>query len=204
MDVFSLSDSLDSVASEVVVCMKCPLWKSRKKAVPGVGNTNSLIMLIGEAPGKSEDEKGEPFVGAAGRSLSSLLLRACFKRGEVFITNVVKCRPPANRQPKSLEIETCTPYLDRQILLIRPKFIVPLGSHSTSYVFSKASLPFTSITKVRGKSYKTSILDLPTTVFPTFHPASALYNHDNEETLKNDFDLLGKTVQKAHKKIKKN
>ena len=138
---------LDVVASEVRVCTKCPLWKSRKNAVPGVGNPETRTILIGEAPGMSEDVKGEPFVGTAGKLLDTLLSQIGLSREQVFITNIVKCRPPGNRQPKPLEIETCTPYLNRQILIIQPEFIVTLGSHSTAYIFSKTTLPFSSITQ---------------------------------------------------------
>ena len=189
---------LDAVASEVIVCTKCPLWKTRKNAVPGAGNPQSRIMFIGEAPGSSEDDKGEPFVGTAGKFLNTLLSNIGFSREQVFITNIVKCRPPRNREPKPLEIETCTPYLDRQMLTIQPKFVVTLGSHSTSYVFSKAMLPFSSITRVHGKLYKATILGLQLKMFPTFHPASALYNPQYKETLENDFQLLKTKLPKAH------
>lgn len=192
---------LDVVASEVVVCAKCPLWKSRKNAVPGVGSPTSPIMFIGEAPGRSEDVKGEPFVGMAGKFLDTLLSQIGFSREQVFITNVVKCRPPGNRQPRPLEVETCTPYMDRQMLIIRPKFVVTLGNHSTSYVFSKATLPFSSITQVRGKLYKATILGLRLTVFPTFHPASALYNPEYKEILEHDFQLLRTKLPKAHSNV---
>jgi len=188
---------LNAVASEVVVCVKCPLCKSRKNAVPGVGSPRSRIMFIGEAPGASEDAEGEPFVGMAGKFLDTLLSQIGFSREQVFITNVVKCRPPSNREPKPLEIETCTPYMDRQMLIIRPKFVVTLGSHSTSYVFSKAMLPFNSITQVRGKMYKATILGLQLAVFPVFHPASALYNPQYKEILEDDFRLLKTKLPKA-------
>lgn len=188
--------SLDAVASEVIGCIKCPLWKGRKKAVPGEGSPTSRIMLIGEAPGSSEDAKGKPFVGIAGRFLNVLLQQAGLSRRQVFITNVVKCRPPRNRPPRRLEIETCTPYLDRQLLIVRPDFIISLGSHSTSYIFSKAMLHFTSITKARGNMRRTSVLGLKLTIFPTFHPASALYNSEYKETLNHDFQSLKKKLSK--------
>jgi uracil-DNA glycosylase family 4 len=190
--------SLDAVASEVIVCTKCPLWKSRKNAVPGVGSPRSQLMLIGEAPGASEDAKGEPFVGAAGKLLDTLLSQIGLSRKQVFITNVVKCRPPRNREPRPIEIETCTPYLDRQFLAIKPAFVVPLGSHSTAYVFSKTMLPFNGITRARGKMYTTTILGLQLTVFPTFHPASALYTPEYKEILHRDFKLLRTKLQRPH------
>lgn len=195
---------LDAVASEVIVCTKCPLWKSRRNAVPGLGSPRSQMMFIGEAPGSSEDFKGEPFVGTAGKFLDTLLSQIGFSREQVFITNVVKCRPPRNREPKPLEIEACTPYLDRQMLIIRPKFVVTLGSHSTSYIFSKATLPFSSITRIRGRLYKATILGSQVTLFPTFHPASALYNPKYKEILEQDFQLLKTTLLKAHSKANRN
>ncbi len=194
----SKKELLNAVASEVTVCTKCPLGASRKNAVPGSGRPTSRIMLIGEASGASEDAKGEPFVGTAGKFLDTLLFQIGWSRKQVFITNIVKCRPPKNRQPNALEIETCTPYMDRQILIIRPDFIVSLGSHSTSYVFSKATLPFSSITQVHGKTFKTTILGLQTTLFPTFHPASALYNPASKEILERDFQHLRKEVAKLN------
>ena len=99
------------VAAEVVICIKCDLWKTRRKAVPGIGNTESKVLLIGEAPGESEDFKGEPFVGSAGKFLDELLSQIGLSRNDVFITNIVKCRPPGNRDPSPTEIETCNPYL---------------------------------------------------------------------------------------------
>jgi uracil-DNA glycosylase family 4 len=189
---------LDVVASEVIVCTKCPLWKSRKNAVPGVGNPETRTMFIGEAPGVSEDAKGEPFVGTAGKLLDTLLSQIDLSREQVFITNVVKCRPPRNRQPKPLEIETCTPYLDRQILTIQPEFIVTLGSHSTAYIFSKAILSFSTITQTRGSTRKTTLLGLPLIIFPTYHPASALYNPEHKKVLEHDFQLLKMILQDTH------
>jgi uracil-DNA glycosylase family 4 len=191
---------LDAVAAEVVVCTKCGLWETRKNAVPGVGNPESQVMLIGEAPGRSEDIKGEPFVGAAGEFLDVLLSEIGLSRGNVFITNVVKCRPPKNREPHPKEIETCTPYLDKQIKTIHPKFIATLGSHSTAYIFSKASLTFNGITQVRGRLYEASILGSQVTIFPTFHPAAALYSGRFKDQLTDDFRLLGYELGKRRLK----
>jgi len=187
---------LDAVAAEVVVCVKCDLCKGRKKAVPGVGNPESRVLFIGEAPGQSEDLKGEPFVGAAGKFLNTLLSEIGFSRADVFITNVVKCRPPRNRDPRPDEIETCTPYLNRQIGIIQPKLIVTLGNHSTAYVLSKAQLPFHSITQARGKVYETTILGLKVAVFPTFHPAAALYSARYKKQLEEDFQRMKEELLK--------
>jgi len=194
--ILSNKHFLDAVASEVMVCVKCDLWKGRKKAVPGVGNPASRVLFIGEAPGQSEDLKGEPFVGAAGKFLDTLLSEIGFSRADVFITNVVKCRPPRNREPTPDEIETCTPYLNRQIDIIQPRFIVTLGNHSTAYILSRERLPFHSITQARGKIYETSILGLNVPVFPTFHPAAALYSAHYKQQLEEDFQLIKEQLLK--------
>jgi len=187
---------LDAVAAEVVVCTKCLLWKTRKNAVPGEGSPEAFIMLIGEAPGYWEDVKGKPFVGVAGRFLDILLSEIGLSREGVFVCNVLKCRPPRNREPEPKEIQTCTHYLDRQIKIIQPKLIVTLGNHSTAYLFSKASLPFSGITQVRGKCYETTIYRRRITVFPTFHPAAALYSARYKKDLLRDFTLLKSEISK--------
>jgi DNA polymerase len=192
----SRKELLDTVAAEVVVCIKCPLSKTRKKAVPGEGNPESSIMFVGEAPGYWEDIKGRPFVGDAGKFLDSLISEVGFSREDVFICNVVKCRPPENREPLPNEIETCTPYLDRQIRVIQPKFIVALGKHSTACILSKAGLPFNSITQAHGKFHDASFLGLKVTIFSTFHPAAALYNPKYKEQIISDFKLLKQELEK--------
>jgi DNA polymerase len=181
---------LDIVASEVTVCKKCDLWRSRRNAVPGTGSVRSKVFFIGEAPGQSEDAIGKPFVGAAGEFLNTLLSEIGLSREDVFITNVVKCRPPQNRQPLPLEIAACTPYLDRQISTIKPKVIVPLGNHSTAYVLFKADLSFNGITQVHGKLFETSVLGMHVIIFPTFHPAAALYSGEYKKRLIVDFQVL--------------
>jgi DNA polymerase len=188
---------LAAVASEVTVCTKCLLWKTRRNAVPGEGGAKSKIMLIGEAPGRSEDAQGRPFVGAAGKFLGELLSEISVSREEVFITNVVKCRPPRNRVPKSLEVQACTPYLDRQMRIIKPKFIVTLGNYATAYIFSKAKLPFNGITLVHGKPHEATILSMKVTVFPMFHPATVLYNPKYKTVLRQDFQSLKDEVERT-------
>jgi len=180
------------------VCTKCDLHKKRTKAVPGIGNSETKIVLIGEAPGKSEDLKGEPFVGSAGKFLDELLTKTGLKREDVFITNIVKCRPPENRDPLPKEIETCTPYLNRQIGIIQPKFIITLGKHSTSYIFSRTNLQFRSITQTRGKTCEVSLLGMKITVFPTFHPAAALYSAEYKAQLEKDFQQIGTELSKRN------
>lgn len=181
---------LETIASEVMACTKCGLWRTRKNAVPGEGSPHTKIMFVGEAPGYWEDVKGRPFVGAAGKFLDTLLAEMGISRSEVFIGNILKCRPPGNREPASAEIEACTPYLDRQITAIKPRLIVTLGNYSTAYIFSKAKLPFKGITEAKGKFYQTKILGLAVTVFPTFHPAAGLYSAKYKQLLLEDFRLL--------------
>jgi DNA polymerase len=154
------------------------------------------VLLIGEGPGLSEDLKGEPFVGPAGRFLDSLLSDIGSSRADVFITNVVKCRPPKNRDPQPDEITTCTPYLNRQIAILEPNFIITMGKHSTAYVLSKAGLPFLSITQARGRVYEVSLLGMKVAIFPTFHPAAALYSAQYKDQLEKDFQQIRNELAK--------
>lgn len=190
----SKEEALEAVASEVKVCKKCGLWKTRRNAVPGEGNPNAKVMFVGEAPGYWEDVKGRPFVGAAGKLLDALLAEAGLSRDGVFIGNVLKCRPPGNRDPLPAEIQACTPYLDRQIEAIRPRLMVTLGNHSTAYIFVRSGLQFNGITSARGKFYRADFLGLAVTVFPTFHPAAGLYSAKYKQFLTADFKMLGAKI----------
>ncbi len=186
----SKRELLSAIAAEILACHKCELWKTRKNPVPGEGSPESQIMFIGEAPGYWEDVKGKPFVGAAGNFLNTLLSEAGLSRENVFIGNILKCRPPKNREPSRDEIKTCTSYLNSQIRVIQPEFVVTLGNYSTAYIFSKVALSFNGITRVHGKFCKASILDMQVTIFPTFHPAAALYHPKYKEQLITDFHTL--------------
>jgi len=181
---------IEAIAEEIKNCRRCDLSKKRINAVPGEGNANSPILMIGEAPGYWEDRKGRPFVGAAGKLLDEILEKININRSEIFITNVLKCRPPGNRDPRSEEIRACTPFLDRQIQIIKPKLIVTLGRHSTSYLFSKMNLRFDGISKVRGRICPARFAEWRCYVMPTYHPAAALYNTNLKEVLLNDFRRL--------------
>jgi len=191
---------IEKIASEVLVCIKCPLWKGRRNAVPGEGNVDASVVFVGEAPGYWEDVKGLPFVGAAGKILNALLTKIGLPRDRVFITNVVKCRPPENRDPEPNEVKTCTSlYLNRQIALIQPRIIVTLGRHSTAYILSKAGLQAKAsegITQLRGKVIQTRFLNLPVSVIPMFHPAAVLHNPKYRDALEKDFDLLKNELKK--------
>ena len=180
-------DSLEKIAADVRGCPLCKLSRSRKNAVPGEGQLSAKIMFIGEAPGRSEDEKGRPFVGAAGRILDELLKKAGIERSEVFITNIVKCRPPNNRVPKEDELTACRPYLNRQIALIRPKVICILGR--TAY---SSLLGGSSITANRGKIVERA----GQKYFLTFHPAAVIYNKDLLSALEADLKKLAVEINK--------
>jgi DNA polymerase len=180
-------DSLEKIAANVRGCPLCKLSRSRKNAVPGEGQLSAKIMFIGEAPGRSEDEKGRPFVGAAGRILDDLLKKAGIERSQVFITNMVKCRPPNNRVPKEDELTACRPYLDRQIALIKPKVICILGR--TAY---SSLLGGSSITASRGKIVERA----GQKYFLTFHPAAVIYNKGLLSALEADLKKLVVEINK--------
>ena len=179
---------LAEVAAEVRVCTLCELSQSRTHAVPGVGPENADIFFIGEGPGWHEDQQGLPFVGASGRFLTELIQRAGFQRDEVFITNVVKCRPPGNRDPLPDEIAACSGYLERQIGAIDPLVIVTLGRFSMSRYF-----PNERISRIHGQPKKIG----RRTVVPMYHPAAALHQGSLRGAIEEDFDQLGKIVAKA-------
>ncbi len=188
------NELLDEVVAEVRDCRKCRLWKQAKNPVPGEGNPEARLMLIGEGPGYQEDVKGRPFVGRAGKLLDSLLSGIGFGREEVYITNIVKHRPPQNRAPKEDEISACSPYLDRQIRIINPEIIVTLGNHSTGYILSKINVEFGGITGVRGKVFEGKLFGIPLKIMPTFHPAAALYNPAYLSSLEEDFRVIKKEL----------
>ncbi len=160
-----MADSLEAVAAEVRGCTKCPLSRSRTHAVPGEGPADARVMLIGEGPGFHEDRQGRPFVGPSGQYLEQLLASVGLDRKQVFITNVVKCRPPGNRDPLPDELAACRDYLDRQLALIRPAIVVTLGRYSMDRFF-----PGQSITRIHGQPKRVGDVFY----LPLFHPAAAL------------------------------
>ncbi|MEM0268118.1 MAG: type-4 uracil-DNA glycosylase [Candidatus Korarchaeum sp.] len=183
---------LEEIAERIRRCEKCPLHISRKRAVPGEGSEDSRIMFIGEAPGRNEDEMGRPFVGAAGKLLEELLASVGLRRGEVFITNVVKCRPPNNRDPEPGEIEACLPYLIEQVSVIDPDVIVALGRHSAGVLLGR--IGGVSIMRVRGRVHEVEVFGKLRKVMPTLHPAAALYNPKLRSLIEEDFEELRRVI----------
>lgn len=192
----SKQELMEEVAAEIRDCRKCRLWRHAKNPVPGEGNPDAALMLIGEAPGYQEDVKGRPFVGRAGKLLDTLLSGIGLVREEVYISNIVKHRPPENRDPREDEIEACSPYLERQIRIIKPEIIVTLGRHSTRYLLSKVNVESEGITGVRGRVYEERLFDFPVRIMPTYHPAAALYNPKYRSILKEDFRKIKIELEK--------
>ena len=172
-----MPDSLEQVVAEVMVCRKCPLGDSRKNAVPGEGPANARVMFIGEGPGFHEDLQGRPFVGASGQYLEELLAEIKLTRRQVYIANVIKCRPPGNRDPQPSELAACRDYLDRQIALIRPSVVVTLGRYSMERYF-----PGQSISRIHGRPKRVGDVFY----LPMFHPAAALRNPAWRQDLSKD------------------
>ena len=185
-----MSEKLDDVKNRVISCTNCSLSKTRTNAVPGNGNYHSDVIFVGEAPGRNEDLQGKPFVGTAGQILSEALEYAGFTRDQVYITNVVKCRPPNNRQPITVERTACRPYLSEELEIIKPKIICILGN--TAY---SSLLDGSEITKNRGKIVKNNGL----LYFVTVHPAAVIYNPGLRQVLKDDFVFLAKSLDKLRK-----
>ena len=182
------SEIMQEVAIQVAVCEKCALHFSRKKAVPGEGPVNSEIMFIGEGPGFYENEQGRPFVGQAGKLLEDLLSAIHLKRENVFITNVVKCRPPGNRDPLPEELAACAEYLERQIEAIQPRLIVTLGRYSMAKF-----LPNAKISDVHGQAAWVR----GRLVVPMYHPAAALHQPSLKPALEKDFMRLPEYIKQA-------
>jgi len=182
------TDNLEKIAKEVSACEKCKLYPTRKKAVPGDGPANAKIMFIGEGPGFHENEQGRPFVGAAGKFLSDLLASIGMKREEVFITNVVKCRPPQNRDPEVDELKACNAYLERQIALINPKVIVTLGRFSMEKFF-----PGSKVSAIHGQARTIG----GRLVVAMFHPAAALHQPQYKSLIEQDFKKLPEYIAKV-------
>jgi uracil-DNA glycosylase len=188
----SKQDHLNTLNEKMLQCSQCILRSTCKQVVPGEGSPEAEIMFIGEGPGQKEDESGRPFVGAAGKFLDEMLGIINLKREEIYIANVVKCRPPQNRDPLPEESEACWPWLLEQIKTIQPKIIVTLGRHSM-----ERFLPGQKISQIHGKALRRNVPELGVYVFYSlYHPAAALYNGSMRETLIKDFRRIPKFLEK--------
>jgi uracil-DNA glycosylase family 4 len=186
----TVKEDLEQIAKEVSACTMCSLHFSRKNAVPGEGPADASLLFIGEGPGFHENEQGRPFVGAAGKFLEELLASIDLRREQVFICNVVKCRPPGNRDPQPDEIEACRGYLERQIAAIQPKVIVTLGRFSMARYFGTAK-----ISSVHGQAKHVD----GRLVVAMFHPAAALHQPALKQSIEDDFRKLPALIEQARK-----
>lgn len=184
---------LADIAAQAAACRKCALCEGRTNVVPGFGNPEARVMLIGEAPGKNEDLQGRPFVGAAGKYLTELLGYAGLTRDEVFIANVLKCRPPSNRNPQPDEIELCTPFLRDQVRVIGPEYLVTMGNFSTKFILKTDR----GITGLHGRPQMAGRF----IVYPVFHPAAAIYDRSKREALEADFTALGERLKQPRAQV---
>jgi DNA polymerase len=180
------AETLESLRRSLFDCDRCGLCSGRTQVVFGVGDPHAQLLFVGEGPGFHEDKQGEPFVGAAGKLLTELLGQIGLTRADVYIANVVKCRPPDNRDPLPDEIEACSPHLMEQIAIIRPKVICTLGRFATK-LLADTEL---SMTAIHGKAKPRTIGGVDLVVFPVFHPAAALYQPSNRKALEDDFAKL--------------
>lgn len=179
-------NTLGELRQQAEECRRCSLSDTRNRVVFGFGDPRAALMFVGEAPGRNEDLRGEPFVGAAGSLFDELLRSIHLDRGDVYITNLIKCRPPGNRNPLPAEIEACSTFLRQQIELVQPGILVTLGNFSTRFILETAE----SITGLRGAPRRKGSL----TVFPVYHPAAAIYDGSKREVLFADFSAIGELL----------
>ena len=184
-----MANKLDEIAEQVKSCQKCDLCQTRTNAVPGKGNPNAEIILVGEAPGRNEDKKGEPFVGSAGKRLDEILLDVGIDRDDVYITNIVKCRPPSNRIPAKNEEESCLEYINEEISIINPKIVCVMGNtaYNTLLGGKEISKNHGSFVEKDGRTY-----------FVTYHPAAPIYNQKLIDELKEDFKKITDFLKPNH------
>ncbi|PKQ30081.1 MAG: uracil-DNA glycosylase [Actinobacteria bacterium HGW-Actinobacteria-10] len=179
--------TLQEFSDHIGDCRRCTLAATRTRVVVGAGDPHARVVIIGEAPGRNEDLTGEPFVGAAGKLLDELLASVGMSRAQVYIANIVKCRPPGNRNPSAIEVGTCTPFLREQLRIIDPRIVVTLGNYASRFILGTNQ----RITDLRGTVHKIDSC----TVVPVFHPAAALYDRSKRDALFADFELIGSLLE---------
>jgi DNA polymerase len=189
-----MEEKLSELEKSLENCKACDLWKKRKMPVFGEGPENAKVVLIGLGPGYWENEKGRPFVGAAGKLLNQLLILAGMKREEVYITNVVKCYLPENVATDEEVKKCCSLYLDKQLRIIKPEVIITLGNVSTAYIFEKFNLPLAGMSKIHGKIFRVSNLLFCGKVIPMYHPASVLRNPKLKEIVEEDWRKIKEAI----------
>jgi len=187
MDLIEKQQVIERLRKQIAQCTRCPLHQTRTNTVPGEGDINANIMFIGEAPGRNEDLQGKPFVGRAGDVFSQLLKTVGLTREQIYLCNILKCRPPENRNPLSSEIRACVGSLDIQIKIINPKVIGTLGSFATTTIFEKFNIPSAKISSVAGKVIDVETPFGPKKIIPVFHPAVATYDVNKTDLLISHF-----------------
>jgi DNA polymerase len=178
---------LKLLSTAITQCSKCILSSTRNNIVFGSGNISSRLFFIGEAPGAQEDKQGTPFVGRAGKLFDSLLSSINLNRNDVYVANILKCRPPKNRNPKRNEIQQCTPYLKQQLHIIQPDIISSMGNFATKYCCNQFDIPFHNISTLHGQIFPITCNAKPSLLIPLYHPAAAVYNPNLLESMKKDF-----------------
>lgn len=180
---------LKEIEIEILSCKRCPLYQTRTHPVPGEGGFNKKIMLIGEAPGKNEDLQGRPFVGRAGKLLDEALSAAGLTRKDVYITNVLKCRPPNNRDPTEEEINACSPFLEKQMEILKPKVVIALGRFAWAWLCERFGVTYSPISEARGRVFTVSTLTMSFKLVPTYHPAAVLRRKNLRDAFFDDIKL---------------
>lgn len=188
-----MTKTLEEVQTDLGECRRCELCETRTTIVFGVGNPRAEVMLIGEAPGRQEDLGAEPFIGAAGKYLNELLALAGLRREDVYIANILKCRPPSNADPLPHQIETCTPFLREQVRAVAPLILVTLGRFASQFILKTD----TGISQLRGEVHLTGRYS----VLPIFHPAAAIYDRTKGPLMEHDFALLKLLIEKRHEEL---
>lgn len=183
---------LEELHKQILSCVNCSLSEIRKNAVPGEGNPNSGIVIIGEAPGHWEDVQGKPFVGRSGKLLDKIMSEFGFDRTKVFITNIVKCRPPENRKPNKIEKASCSLFIQNQLSIIKPRVIIPLGNTAGEWIFKKYNLKWPKITEANGQIFKLDSENL--IILPAFHPAAVLRNPNRTDEFRAVFQKLRELI----------
>lgn len=189
MKYFTKTKTLSEISLDISSCTKCVLAESRKNTVPGEGNTFARLVLIGEAPGRKEDELGRPFVGSAGKILDQILSTVELSRDDVYILNILKCRPPGNRRPKKSEVKLCEEFLELQLSFLKPLIIASMGNSALQYFFKKFKLGKAVIGNVHGSIFIIETSWGPVKLVPLYHPAAAIYNRELLDVLKKDMKV---------------